>query len=362
MKSLKFCEECFSNIEIQAIIKSFGTVGHCDINRNHTDVHTVEIENDTQMTPIRDILRQIIDIYKPKADLPANFPMSKLKSLHDSLATKWSIFNLNGESIYTIIAELYKNDENIDKRLLQEFVGVKEEFVTDNHKLIVKDNDWDKFANAIKYQNRFHTQNINLQLLNHFLKFTESIIKPEDFLLYRCRISNSEPIDISGMYAPPKEKASAGRLNSQWISHLYLGDDELACIQEVRAGFHDNVYIGEFKLKEPIKVVDLRHFEDKTLDFRDELQLEYYLNRDTFIRISNELAKPANNDDKYIHYLPLQYMSDFIKSSDEKFQGILYKIVMNENATNLLLFNPNLVECERVKKKTIKYIDYQYSR
>ncbi|HDT9057613.1 TPA: RES domain-containing protein, partial [Staphylococcus pseudintermedius] len=164
------------------------------------------------------------------------------KSLHDSLATKWSIFNLNGESIYTIIAELYKNDENIDKRLLQEFVGVKEEFVTDNHKLIVKDNDWDKFANAIKYQNRFHTQNINLQLLNHFLKFTESIIKPEDFLLYRCRISNSEPIDISGMYAPPKEKASAGRLNSQWISHLYLGDDELACIQEVRAGFHDNVY------------------------------------------------------------------------------------------------------------------------
>ncbi|EGQ1621251.1 RES domain-containing protein, partial [Staphylococcus pseudintermedius] len=146
---------------------------------------------------------------------------------------------------------------------------MKEEFVTDNHKLIVKDNDWDKFANAIKYQNRFHTQNINLQLLNHFLKFTESIIKPEDFLLYRCRISNSEPIDISGMYAPPKEKASAGRLNSQWISHLYLGDDELACIQEVRAGFHDNVYIGEFKLKEPIKVVDLRHFEDKTLDFRD---------------------------------------------------------------------------------------------
>ncbi|EHA6110966.1 RES domain-containing protein, partial [Staphylococcus pseudintermedius] len=46
---------------------------------------------------------------------------------------------------------------------------MKEEFVTDNHKLIVKDNDWDKFANAIKYQNRFHTQNINLQLLNHFL-------------------------------------------------------------------------------------------------------------------------------------------------------------------------------------------------
>ncbi|NCJ14341.1 hypothetical protein GWD55_04560 [Staphylococcus pseudintermedius] len=39
---MKFCEECFSNIEIQAIIKSFGTVGHCDINRNHTDVHTVD--------------------------------------------------------------------------------------------------------------------------------------------------------------------------------------------------------------------------------------------------------------------------------------------------------------------------------
>lgn len=359
MKSLKFCEECFSNIEIQAIIKSFGTVGHCDIDRNHTNVHTVEIESDIQMGPIRDILRQIIDIYKPKEDLPTNFPTFKLKLLHDSLETKWSIFNLKGESIYMLISELYKNDDHIDKRLLTDLVGVKEEFVTDNNKLIVKDNDWDKFAYSINYQNRFHTQTINLQLLDHFLKFTESMIKPDDFPLYRCRISNYKEIDISEMYAPPKEKASAGRLNSQWISHLYLGDDELACIQEVRAGFHDDVYIGEFKLREPIKVVDLRHFEHKTLDFRDELQLEYYLNRGTFMKISDELAKPTNNDDKQIHYLPLQYISDFIKSSEENFQGILYKSVMNEKATNLLLFDPNLVECQRVKKKTIKYIDYK---
>lgn len=332
---------------------------NCDICTDHRDVITLEIDDSFSINSIKDILRQIIDIYTPDEDLPSNFPHEKKDLLQYSLQKKWSIFSIESDLIYRLITVLFSDDNNIDKRLFTGLVGVMGELELEDSKLIVSKNDWDKFSYSIKYLNRFHTKTINLDMLEHFLNYTKKTIKPGELSLYRCRISNDKELSKKEMYAPPQGVASAGRLNAEWISTLYLGDDQTACIQEVRASFHDKVFIGEFVLKEIINVADLRNFEDITLDPRGDYLEHYYLNRNTLKKISNELAKPANNQDKGIHYLPLQYISDFIKSSKEGFHGILYKSVMNENANNLLLFDSKLVRCKKIHQRQIKNIDYK---
>jgi len=356
---LKFCEECFSNIEIRSIIKNTDMLDNCDFNSEHKNVFVCDIDTGKNIESIKDILRQIIDIYTPDEELSKEYPHAKKDLLQNSLEKKWSLFNLDSEEIYNLLEKLFKNDSEIDKRLFSGLVGVKEEIELDNSKLIVNRNNWTEFVESIKFENRFHTKTINLEVLEHFLKYTENTIMPNEFPLYRCRVSNVESLCKEQMSAPPKEIATAGRLNAEWISTLYLSDNQDACVQEVRAGFHDCVYIGEFEIDEPIKVADLRNFEDITLDPAGEYLVEYYLNRNTLMKISNEFARPANNSYKGIHYLPLQYISDFIKSSPIGFNGIMYKSVMNNNSVNLVLFDPKIAKCISVRKKIVTEVDYK---
>jgi RES domain. len=62
-----------------------------------------------------------------------------------------------------------------------------------------------------------------------------------------------------------------------------------------------------------------------------------------------------------MNYLPLQYISDFIKSSKIGFSGIMYKSVMNNNAVNLVLFDSNLAQCVSVNKQKIKEVVYRFT-
>lgn len=70
------------------------------------------------------------------------------------------------------------------------------------------------------------------------------------------------------MGAPPLSKAGAGRANSQGIRCLYLADSPETTTFEVRAGLYDDICIGTFKARKPIRVVNLALL-DKISPFRD---------------------------------------------------------------------------------------------
>lgn len=309
---------------------------------------------------IKDFLRQIIDLYSYQENLPDNFPDEKVDFLRNSLKNRWSIFNLSSDYVQQLLTELFMHDAEFDKKILTSVVGIKEELFIPDRELIVKQNNWEEFVKSIKFKNRFHTKAINLNVLKMFLNYTDSIIEINDQTFYRCRISNKKNLSKHEVSAPHSTIAKAGRLNADWISMLYLSQDEETCIQETRAGFKDEVYIGEFKLKRKIKVADLRNFEDITLNPAGENLLRYYFNRSTLAKISKEFAKPLNNEDKDIHYIPLQFISDFIKSSEIGYDGIMYKSVMNTESDNLVLFNPDIAECLTVKKKVISKVSYEF--
>jgi len=53
-------------------------------------------------------------------------------------------------------------------------------------------------------------------------------------VFYRARISDKDGLTKSEMGAPPQQLATAGRVNPEGISHLYLGSDKTTTLNEIR--------------------------------------------------------------------------------------------------------------------------------
>lgn len=357
-----FCEQCFKSNEIKEMIRSGKKKGNCELNNAHKSVHIFDTTEDVEVSMyVKEFLRQIIDLYSIDSELPNNFKSGKLKLLKDSLEKDWPIFEINNEEIYEFLDNLF-NDASFDNELLENRVGITEEVDEDNSHLLIRGNSWDAFVEEITYQNRFHQDLINLENLEHFITKSYEKLNVSHSLFYRSRISNEKALEISEMSAPPENLATSGRLNADFISTLYLSDDKETTLQEVRAAFHDTVYMGTFKiLKDELVVANLcEDFQVRIFDnSKDDDFLKYYLNRGILEKITDELTKPTNENTKSRSYIPLQYISDFIKSHYLNFDGILYNSVMKKGKKNLLLFDKSLAECINLEESVVEEVTYR---
>jgi hypothetical protein len=217
---------------------------------------------------------------------------------------------------------------------------------------------WDKFAEEIKSTNRFHIQNaLDLSKLRLLLeRYKRHIPKGKKF--YRARVSdNIHGYKKEEMANPPAEKAKAGRANPVGISYLYLANDITTTLYEARASLFDYVTVGDFRLKEDIKVINLREGEayDPIL-LAEEDDLEDFMIHFPFIsKLEQELSKPRRRSDSEFDYLPTQYLSEFIKSMG--FDGVVYQSSLNPEGYNLTIFNPLKVECIKTGVHEIRSID-----
>lgn len=382
-----FCEKCFSNqAEIQGMIKTLNEQGTCPtcsskkvyicntecVVQTKEDAEQAIARKDT-LEGIKNIFKEILSIYSLKEDLPLDYPKGQLEVLHSSLFYKWNIFNKNKITpvdVREIVLSLLPDKYNENPDLFDGLVGVKElsPSLFDPELMIITDNDWNQFTETIKYENRFHSQQINLENLNFFLSYFEEII-PAKVEFFRCRINNENKIfKESDLKAPPVGKATAGRLNAEGISRLYLCSEEETAISEIRASRHDIVTIGKFRIKEKLRVLDLTNFDQIRLlsDFSYMEFLKYFLNMEGLKKISNELAKPVRGSDKAKDYLATQYISDFVKSiqgtGGTLYHGIKYRSTASESGYNLMLFDDNKVELANQETKSINYVKYIYSQ
>lgn len=341
---MKFCSKCFKYNEIVEIIEFNGVKGNCDIQDSHCDVYICDINEHLNRTEqVKRVLLDIIDLYSPLSSLPKDFPRCLTMDLPNALYEKWTLFSLNAFNIEFLLKQLFENDTDFNQTMFNEKVGILKENEDYSDMLIVP-TKWESFVEDLKYNNRYHTNHLNLGNLKKLLVNATKVIKPEDYPLYRCRISNDEMLDVDKMSAPPKGKSTSGRLNANGIQMLYIATNKKTCIKEVRASFGDTIYIADIELKEQIRVVDLTRFEEISLN--SEHLLLYYFNRDSLIKIAKELSQPTSGFSSSINYIPTQYVSDYIKSlEDEKygkklFDGILYASTMHETGLNLAVFDP----------------------
>ncbi len=157
----------------------------------------------------------------------------------------------------------------------------------------------------------------------------------------RCKNSNFKGYNKLESLVPPKEKCPAGRANPEHVRYLYVCEDEVTPIYEVKPSIKQNISLAKLKLKKDINVFDLA--TDYCMD-GDKLQ-------GLFSFISEKFSLPNYNDvDKYI---PTQCITEKIKKLG--FDGIRFNSSLNFGGKNLVLFNAD--DCDVVSTSLVEVSD-----
>ncbi len=118
--------------------------------------------------------------------------------------------------------------------------------------------DWDDFVNEITSNIRFNIDLINKEVFANVLSYFTSIMEIDSTpVYYRGRVVDKMNYKVNEMGAPPKDKAKDGRASPKGIPCLYLADSLTTSAKEIRAGLHDKITIGTFRLTKKLKIIDL---------------------------------------------------------------------------------------------------------
>ncbi|WP_019914065.1 RES family NAD+ phosphorylase [Paenibacillus sp. HW567] len=359
------CTECFQDVEVKSHIKDLKNKGNC-YTCGCKNVFIYDTETNHLLTTW---FEEFISIFTPVDALPLNFPRADLSLLKDELHDNWNIFNLEKEIIYKLITVICEERYRSNPELFDAPIGIPKSqqasYLQSNS--LLKTYNWEDFVEAIKTQNRFHTDHLNEEVLQLFCSYVKKTYKAGS-IFYRARVSDKEGWSVDKMSAPPPALASAGRANPEGISHLYLSNDVTTTLKEVRAGAHDYVTVGKFELIQDMDIVDLTAI-DRISAFSDLDNTQHATNKRHLQKINREIAKPLRRQDSALDYLPTQYIVDFIKSiktteGTREYDGIEYDSTMNksEGGFNITVFDEKLFKCTELSVIQIIELTYRPSR
>lgn len=365
-----FCDECFKDEQIKSIIvgatlNDHRSKGNCPI----CGKKNVFLYNTDKDSKLNDFFYELINIYTPQDLLPSDYPSNDVHMIADELKNEWNIFSdeLKTSDIYNIIKTLSPKIYSETPNYFISPVGVPEKYNQEYLKIhsILRGHSWEEFVESIKHDNRFHTQLINTDKLETYLSYLRKDYE-KGKSMYRGRLCYSDKeYKPKEMGAPPIEFAKEGRANSTGIRRLYLADSEKTCIHEIRSGAFDSICIGKFSLCKDISVIDFKRIS-KFSPFNGDFDfLEYLVNKPILNKIDKEMGRALRAGDNHLDYIPTQYLCDFIKTlfckSDEKYSGVEYSSTLNPGGNNLAIFYPELFKCTKVKKYTVKSLQYDFS-
>jgi hypothetical protein len=356
------CVRCFADAEIINIINNRKIKGDCDFcGCKNTFIFTLGTDS-----TLSDMFSELLDIYTPAPNLPASFPKENTDLLKNHFNNTWSIFNVAPDSIYRLLISICAEKYVERPELFDYPVGILESQDKDylDEFSVIKNHHWKDFTGAIKYVNRFHTDYINKNALDLFIRCA---IKPYKAgkTFYRARVCiDKAGFQKSEMGAPPVQLASTGRVNPAGISVLYLADSIKTTLHEIRAGVFDYVTIGYFKLKKDIEIIDFTNL-DKISPFiaYNAMGIPYVqhaINIEHLKLISQEIAKPLRRHDSVLDYLPTQYISNYIKSKN--YEGVEYISTMCKDGFNLAIFDESVFKCAKTTVYDIKSLSYTYDK
>ena len=207
---------------------------------------------------------------------------------------------------------------------------------------------WEKFKDDIVYNNRYFSGEKLTEILKNIThkKVTdEKIVK--DF--YRARIGSFSKMEDNAMYAPPSKLTVSGRCNPVGIPYLYLANTKETAINETKPSIGEIITVAKFK----VDVSNIFSF----IENNNEFYFDNDLNQDAKYLIefiAEDLRKVITKDNKLL-YIPLQFVSEFIKNLG--YDGFVYSSTVGEG-DNLVMFNwqekTEIIDKEEVIIETIQ--------
>lgn len=339
------CVKCFNSEYLISIINADDRNGDCDFCKTSD----VSIYSARELAPF---FRNIISLYQVDENSELDIAQSIKKD-----------FNLTSNLVDNskeLLQAMFADDDEEFTELFDANVSseIKIELISETNQI---HSIWEDFKEEIKSVNRYHIKNtIDLNKLANFFKhesFYKTIKKGRIF--FRCRISDKNGFPTEKMGNPPKELATGGRANPKGISYLYVADVVETSLYETRASLFDYVTVGEFRLKEDLKILNLRNPKDDPIPWAENEAIEDFLTYVPFIQtLQKEISLPIRKRDKQLDYIPTQYISEFIKSLG--FDGVEYQSSLYKDGYNLAIFNPEKLECISTKVYTIEDIELRY--
>lgn len=190
--------------------------------------------------------------------------------------------------------------------------------------------------------------------------------KDSDKIYYRARINgvDGRSFSVNDMGAPPEGKSSAGRINPEGISYLYVADSVDTAIAEVRPWKGATITIAEGKLKQKANVISIAASRKGSLTDGIPPQQDNFLSEVAKRIVATPLtelyfSRPTHNEDK-LSYLPSQYIAEKFKILG--FDGIEYSSVLHENGINIAFFDPSIIEFNKTFECKVTSVQYQHTK
>ena len=297
----------------------------------------------------------------PESELPYDYPDDDKKPIAERLHTEWNIFTGTPDKIYEILRGVVENSLFLSSKILYELVGIPqifdEEYLLKNS--IMPNHSWESFKRNMRNVNRFHTNFINLDLLQYILNEAKVVI-PAGERYYRARVSNEKGTvgyTRREMWAPPDDVATPGRANSRGQSCLYLSSKRKTTIKEIRAHAFDYVTIATFKLTREVVILDLCAITHNSPFYADTKKIDFLINEQILRAIERDMAKPMSRWDSELDYLPTQYISDFARCCG--YDGVRYYSTFDKDAYNIALFDSSACKCTCHRNFLVGNLDYR---
>ena len=130
--------------------------------------------------------------------------------------------------------------------------------------------------------------------------------------------------------APPSDSINEGRGNPAYIRCLYLSEDSITPVYEVKPQIGDQVSVARFKAKRELELYDLTGNSENP---DDPISAENY---SLFHTIAKMFSEPGSGQKDYI---PTQFIVEEIKRLG--FDGVCYNSSLHSGGVNVVLFEPD---------------------
>ena len=353
------CIECFRDSEIRRIIDSVDRVGDCDF----CGSKDVKIYPVGEYGTVENLINSVVEEYEVSD--------KGYGDLETVILNEWSILSDKFSPVFTegicsystpefpieLVKALCSMFRNCDDDIYSKFVVLHQSDDDDimSEYGIVSGWDWGSFSEEIKCCNRFHNNLFNPEIMSSFLSYAVKKYEATSVFYRARRSADKDGFAVDKMGAPPSEKSTAGRINPEGISVLYLASDSETALNEIRASTFDFVSVGTFRANKDFRIVSLLELASiSPFAYNDIWQ--YAINHRCLCDFSDTVSKPLRRTDSTLDYLPTQFISDFIKS--ERYDGVEYKSTMNPGGTNIAIFDESLFECIDVQTVEVSHIQY----
>lgn len=318
----KICVDCFSDKNIQEIIKGNGKTDNCDC----CGKKNVFVADEEDLS--NEIARYCQLYIAYHFDEPDYNPHSG-GNIHELVESKKLFIDpekIKDTSCYTFLDLIFSEDFGY---LYSEFNwshAIKSSF--DHHFLK-------------SFESTFSLKDQMIKISEWYEKIKDCLDRGnKGKILYRARIGCkkekgklNEPYSGSEIGAPPPAFCSeAGRANRPYVSFLYLAEDEETAITEIRATKGDLVSVGKFSLQDDLNIFNLAFPNLVQCSKKDDA----YSVLESIASLNNIYSCSTGSSEKSI-YLPTQLFVE--KLVQEGYDGICFRSSFN-GKLNYVIFDP----------------------